>query len=65
MTTKELMEHMIAAFSDEGIKRQQLHEYRQGHPNLTDAELKLMVAAEEKHGHPPHSLAEAKKILAA
>jgi hypothetical protein len=54
----------IAGLSAENIDRQKRHEYRHGHPNLTDAEIEMMFQAEQKLGRPLDSLTEAKKVLA-
>jgi hypothetical protein len=53
----------IEALSAENIDRQRKHEYHQGHPTLTEAELDLMMAAEKKAGRPMRDPAHAKQVL--
>jgi hypothetical protein len=63
-TNPELAARFVEALSAENIEKQRRHEYHQGHPTLTEAELDIMMAADKKHGRPMGSLAQAKKVLA-
>jgi hypothetical protein len=57
------VEHFVAALSADGLKANSRAEFRLGYPKATEAELNILVEAEEKAGHPPSSIAQAKKIL--
>jgi hypothetical protein len=63
MASPELIKHMLANLSAESIERQHRHEYHQGHPHLTEAEIDLMMAAEKKQNRAPASIEEAKRVL--
>jgi hypothetical protein len=63
MVSDELMKHILGNLSAEGIERQRKHEYRQGYPQATEAEIQMLFDADKKRGSPPHSLAHAKQIL--
>jgi hypothetical protein len=45
---KRTVEHFIAALSADGLKANSRAEFRLGYPTATDAELDILVAAEEK-----------------
>jgi hypothetical protein len=62
-TADRIVKVVIANLSGEGIDRQTLHEYRQGYPEATEAEIQMLFEAEKKYGSPAHSLAHARKIL--
>jgi hypothetical protein len=62
-TVDRLIEAMLGGLSVEGIDRQCKHEFRQGHPTYTEAEIELMFRADRKQGYPARNLAQARKIL--
>ena len=43
---------------------QLMREYRMGYPKASEAELQMLMDAEDKLDYPPHSLEHAKKVLA-
>ena len=62
-THDRIVERVLAGLSKEGLKRHRRDEYRQGNPKATEAELDLMMAADEKSGNAMGSLAQAKKVM--
>jgi hypothetical protein len=68
MTNKDdkhdsLIARFLSNLSKEGIERQTRHEFRQGRPHLTEAEVEIMFQAGKKAAWPPWSLEHAKLIL--
>jgi hypothetical protein len=69
MTSKDkdrrdrLVKWILGNLSAEGIDRQCKHEFRQGYPKATDAEIEMLFQANKKAGYPPHNLEHAKLIL--
>jgi len=59
---KSLIEIFLANLNDTSGWHEE-REYRHGYPKATDAEIKMLVAAEKKAGHPPHDLEHARRIL--
>jgi hypothetical protein len=55
--------YMTTNLSAEGIDRQKRHEWRQGYPKATEAEIQMLFDAEKKNGCPPRDLDHAKLIL--
>jgi len=62
-TSDRIVAAMIANLSEEGSAYGRLCEYRQGYPKATEAEIQMLVDAENKAGYPPRNLAHAKTIL--
>ena len=62
-TSDRIVAAMIANLSEEGLAYGRLCEYRQGYPKATEAEIQMLVDAENKAGYPPRNLAHAKTIL--
>jgi hypothetical protein len=58
-----LVKWVLSNPSAEGIDRQTKHEFRQGYPKATEAEIQMLFDANKKAGSPPRSLARAKLIL--
>jgi hypothetical protein len=67
MTTDKSDGHnrLVAAFlaNLNNIDAHREHEFRQGYPKASDAEIKMLCDADKKAAYPPHSLAHAKLIL--
>jgi hypothetical protein len=66
MTDKDdrLAAAFIEALSAKNIDRQRMHEIRQGHPKMSEAEVQMMFRASEMNdGYTPSNLAQAKRIL--
>jgi hypothetical protein len=59
-----LVAAFLAGLSKEGIDRQCRHEFRQGYPKATEAEIWLLFNADRKNGSPPWSLRHAREIMA-
>jgi hypothetical protein len=64
MASDKLIKLILANLSAEGIDRQIKHEFRQGYPKATEAEIQMLFDANKKAGSPPRSLEHAKRILA-
>jgi len=55
---------VLAGLSKEGIEKQIRHEFRQGYPTATEAEISLLFDADRKNGSPPWNLRHAREIMA-
>jgi hypothetical protein len=66
MTNKDdRHDRLIAAFlaNLNDIDRHREHEFRQGYPKATDAEIKMLCDADKKAAYPPRSIEHARLIL--
>ena len=64
---KDRHDRLVKAFLDgpwgEELDRQRRREYRQGYPKATEAEIQLLMDADDKAGYPPQGLGHARYIM--
>jgi hypothetical protein len=58
-----LLKTLLRGFSAEELERQRRGEYRLKYPKATEAEIQLLMDADDKAGYPPQGLGHAKYIM--
>jgi hypothetical protein len=59
----QLVKAFLGGLSAEEVERQRRREYRHGYPKATEAEIQLLMDADDKAGYPPQGLGHARYIM--